>query len=154
MFGEDLKKKRKDKRMSQAYLAGKIAKLLGIELSRQGVGKWETGETFPERDKWEAIETILELPRGWVFSRIPSITGTGNFTMPMPKISGQATVSPPPEPEPSIEPSTREIHRVPIISWVRAGNWSEVADPFFFRSGSSIFRIQSSGDDGCYSEVS
>ena len=61
----------------------------------------------------------------------PSITGTGSFTMPKMKVSGRATVSPPPEPEPSIEPSTREIHRVPVISWVRAGNWSEIADPFY-----------------------
>ena len=60
----------------------------------------------------------------------PTITGTGSFTMPMPKISGQATVSPPHEPEPSVGPSTREIHRIPVISWIRAGNWCEVEDPF------------------------
>jgi len=41
-FGENLKKLRKLKKMSQEKLAEKIG------VSRQSVSKWETGETYPE----------------------------------------------------------------------------------------------------------
>ena len=41
-FGENLKKIRKNKKMSQEELAEKV------NVSRQSVSKWETGESYPE----------------------------------------------------------------------------------------------------------
>ena len=48
-FGENLKKIRKEKNMSQEQLAEKV------NVSRQSVSKWETGESYPE------MNNILEL---------------------------------------------------------------------------------------------
>ena len=48
-FGENLKTIRKDKKMSQEQLAEKV------NVSRQSVSKWETGEAYPE------MNNILEL---------------------------------------------------------------------------------------------
>ena len=48
-FGENLKRIRKDKKMSQEQLAEKV------NVSRQSVSKWETGEAYPE------MNNILEL---------------------------------------------------------------------------------------------
>lgn len=48
-FGENLKRIRKDKKMSQEELAEKV------NVSRQAVSKWETGEAYPE------MNNILEL---------------------------------------------------------------------------------------------
>ena len=48
-FGENLKKIRKEKNMSQEELAEKV------NVSRQSVSKWETGESYPE------MNNILEL---------------------------------------------------------------------------------------------
>ena len=50
-FGENLKIIRKDKKMSQEELAEKL------NVSRQSVSKWETGESYPE------MNNILELCR-------------------------------------------------------------------------------------------
>ena len=41
-FGENLKNIRKEKNMSQEQLAEKV------NVSRQSVSKWETGESYPE----------------------------------------------------------------------------------------------------------
>ena len=48
-FGENLKLIRKEKNMSQEQLAEKV------NVSRQSVSKWETGESYPE------MNNILEL---------------------------------------------------------------------------------------------
>ena len=48
-FGDNLKKIRKDKKMSQEQLAERV------NVSRQSVSKWETGEAYPE------MNNILEL---------------------------------------------------------------------------------------------
>ena len=48
-FGENLKNIRKEKNMSQEQLAEKV------NVSRQSVSKWETGESYPE------MNNILEL---------------------------------------------------------------------------------------------
>ena len=48
-FGENLKIIRKNKKMSQEELAEKV------NVSRQSVSKWETGESYPE------MNNILEL---------------------------------------------------------------------------------------------
>jgi transcriptional regulator with XRE-family HTH domain len=48
-FGDNLKKLRKTKRLSQETLAEKVG------VSRQSVSKWETGESYPE------MNNILEL---------------------------------------------------------------------------------------------
>lgn len=48
-FGDNLKKLRKSKKMSQEVLAEKV------KVSRQSVSKWETGESYPE------MNNILEL---------------------------------------------------------------------------------------------
>lgn len=37
-------------------------------LTRQAVSKWETGDAFPARDKWPALEQALNLPPGWFLS--------------------------------------------------------------------------------------
>ena len=50
-FGENLKIIRKNKKMSQEELAEKL------NVSRQSVSKWETGESYPE------MNNILELCR-------------------------------------------------------------------------------------------
>ena len=48
-FGQNLKKLRKSKKISQEELAEKV------RVSRQSVSKWETGEAYPE------MNNILEL---------------------------------------------------------------------------------------------
>lgn len=48
-FGDNLKKLRKDKKLSQEELAS------SVNVSRQSVSKWETGESYPE------MNNILEL---------------------------------------------------------------------------------------------
>ena len=48
-FGDNLKKIRKNKKMSQEELAEKV------NVSRQSVSKWETGDAYPE------MNNILEL---------------------------------------------------------------------------------------------
>ena len=48
-FGDNLKSIRKSKKMSQEDLAEKV------NVSRQSVSKWETGEAYPE------MNNILEL---------------------------------------------------------------------------------------------
>lgn len=34
------------------------------------------------------------------------------------------------EPNVTLGPPTGKVHRIPVISWVQAGDWSEVSDPF------------------------
>lgn len=70
MFGESLRKARKDSDLSLDALAQILAEELGEKLSREAVRKWEKGESSPEKEKWSAIEKVLSLPEGWVFALI------------------------------------------------------------------------------------
>ena len=45
-FGDNLKKLRKTKKLSQEDLAEKL------NVSRQSVSKWETGDAYPEMNKY------------------------------------------------------------------------------------------------------
>ena len=52
-FNEKLQKLRKEKGFSQEELADKL------EVTRQSVSKWESGQTYPEMDKLLAICKIF-----------------------------------------------------------------------------------------------
>ncbi|MEG2288822.1 MAG: helix-turn-helix transcriptional regulator [Clostridium sp.] len=54
-FGEKLQKIRKDKGLSQEQLAG----LLNV--SRQAVSKWESGQTYPELDKLITLSDLFNI---------------------------------------------------------------------------------------------
>jgi SOS-response transcriptional repressor LexA len=55
----------------------------------------------------------------------------GEMTLPKPTISGTASSTPPEPPNVApAPPNRRQLNLVPLISWVQAGGWKEVADPF------------------------
>ena len=71
MFGDELRSARKRlSGVSQETLAQAIAKVTGGALTRQSVQRWESNEVLPESEKWEAIESALALPAGWVYAEI------------------------------------------------------------------------------------
>lgn len=71
MFGDDLKKaRRRFVGLTQEKLSQAIAGATGESLTRQAVQRWEANEVLPESEKWEAIEKVLDLPVGWVYSAI------------------------------------------------------------------------------------
>lgn len=110
---------RKDKGASEARRKAVFLAALKITPSLPA----KTYESFLSLGQW-----ILDgkKPEEWK-PAVVVLRGVGTLRVGKPD---QATDSPPPEPEPSVGPSTREIHRIPVISWIRAGNWCEVEDPF------------------------
>ncbi len=91
MFGERLRKLRKEKKITQ----GDLANLLGI--SQQAVGKWETDKSFPDR------ETLMYLADYFDVS-LDSLIGR--------KDSGYMAVSP-------YAPNDENL--IPVLGSVRAG---------------------------------
>lgn len=56
MFGDNLKKARKDKRLSQEALAEKL------NVVRQTISKWEKGLSIPDGDMLIKLSQVLEVP--------------------------------------------------------------------------------------------
>lgn len=57
--------------------AGKLAKALGV--SPQTVRNWRDGDHFPNKNRWERIERVTEVPLEWIFQgdmRIRARDGT------------------------------------------------------------------------------
>ncbi|MFV0439297.1 MAG: LexA family transcriptional regulator [Desulfopila sp.] len=137
MIGKNLagaiKRRRKDLHLTQEQMASLID---GI--SRQGVQKWESG-SIPEPSKWRDIERALEVEEGWIASQLygrPVIEASGSLdaaTSPhqFEAVGSNSTAAP--ELDTNIAPApigSRAARRIPIISWVQAGAWQEVDDPF------------------------
>lgn len=90
-----------------------------------------------KRNSPSAKEKILYRTKGDVRERFlltgegPMLENEGQINLPKPIIRGQATSTPPEPPNFSSAPPDRNPPiKVPLVSWVQAGNWEFAADPF------------------------
>ena len=109
---QKIKEARKNANLTQIGLAA------ACNCSAASVSKWETGLAFPERERWETLEKVLNLPHGWFWN----LQATGNVVLPALQIRGQATYTPPANVAPAALPD--RSRRVPVVSLVRAGAWT------------------------------
>lgn len=72
-FGIKLQLLRKDKRMSQEALAQQL------DVSRQAVSKWETGEGYPEMDKLIMISNLFGVTLDYLMKDNPNADGIGSM---------------------------------------------------------------------------
>lgn len=106
------------RRIRQARLAAglsqqRVADRFGI--SRAAVAQWEAGDTNPGTAKLEGVADVLGVRIEWLaIGRGPIHTDE-----PDPRGDAQRTM-------------------VPVIDYVRAGHWSEVADPYEPGAGSEF----------------
>ena len=121
MFSQKLRETRESLKITQQFLADKIG------VTRQSVQKWESGKMLPTMGLWGKIEEALGVQRGWCISHIDtSIKDPAYIPPPMDQRNpGDRTSDSGWKPSPRREP-----RKVPVISWVQAGAWSETEDPF------------------------
>lgn len=74
-----------------------------IGRTKANVGHWETGKHSPSIDQLALVSKLTEFP--------------------LPEMGAPPTVA-------NTEPGPDIRGKVPLISWVRAGEWCEAADPF------------------------
>ena len=101
-LGGRIRAAREAARLSQQAIADHFG------LSAQAVSQWETGTTKPGADRIAALARLLHANLEWL------INGQGPQAPPGVSATGEtsATIS------------------VPVIDYVTAGSWTEVADPF------------------------
>lgn len=110
MFSIELKKRREELGITQQMLASRIE-----GCSRQAVGAWEKRGTTPKRELWALIDNALEVYPGWVAEKLSGHnveTADENDLVPV-----------------AFTP-IGSARKIPLISWVQAGEWQTVEDPF------------------------
>lgn len=129
LLGEAIRERRKVLGLTQDELAKKVG---GI--SRPGVQKWESG-TIPDSSKWNDIEKALQVSSGWLVSMMYE-NATVHVATGGAVAGGSAIVefhrTPIPEAS-NVSPAPRSRlppRDIPVISWVQAGEWQAVSDPY------------------------
>jgi len=117
MFGESFKKMRKSKGLTQDDLA----KAVGV--TRQSVQKWESDSSKPSFDKWGSIENALGVDKAWILE----ISGNDLSHAFSDIFTDYQLPNTPPNTSPHHEP--HQTIKIPLISWVQAGDWQYAADP-------------------------
>jgi SOS-response transcriptional repressor LexA len=102
-FGERLREAREAAGLTQDQVGNLFRDpKTGKPLTRNSVANWELDVNMPEANKLPVLSLALKVSVDFLF--------TG-------KTSGNTEAGP-------------VVHRVPIISWVQAGNWASVVDNF------------------------
>ncbi len=133
MFFDEFKKLRKASGFTQETFADAIG------VKRQSVQKWEANNGTPDAKRWELIEKTLGLYSGWVAEQIAFTHASGADYANLRETAPQYITNqqePPPEATMSgtigisgnMEATTGTS--VPVISWVQAGEWNDIADAF------------------------
>lgn len=91
----------------------KVAELLRI--SRSAVSQWENGETQPDIDKIKELCQIYKTSTDWLLRGIDPAKVVQNF-----------------------HESATDFAQVPLIDFVQAGQWTDIADPYALGQGSEI----------------
>jgi SOS-response transcriptional repressor LexA len=112
LFGDRLRSARKSRELSQDNLADLF------EISKDYVSKMENGVRSPSVHLKKALER-------WIANEPDAKGNMGRITSGMPGYR-----STPEQPNVSPGPTMEYARRVPVISWVQAGDWSEVYDPY------------------------
>lgn len=104
--GGRIKGLREDKGLSQEELARRVAAIKGASVSRGAIGNWERGLGLTI-DNLEALAEALDVDSHWLLTGRQKLSDEFNVT---------------------IGPDILK-ERVPVISWVQAGAFTEVTDP-------------------------
>lgn len=95
---------RKRLKLTEQQLADRVG------VSRGSVQQWEKGDTAPKRSNQAAVAEALGIS-------VAELMGIASITTPHLKLSG-------------VSPVDLVGGGVPLISWVQAGCWADVADPY------------------------
>ncbi|WP_175982570.1 LexA family protein [Caballeronia zhejiangensis] len=114
-IGERIREKRKAKGMTLQQLGD----VFGI--SRSSVAGWESGDTKPSQEK------LLELAKALDTSVDFLLQDKDQNTLLIGELKSydSAKVS-----ERNVAEPTRDVQKLPVISWVQAGHWAEIVDNF------------------------
>lgn len=95
---------RKRLKLTEQQLADRVG------VSRGSVQQWEKGDTAPKRTNQAAVAEALGIS-------VAELMGIASITTPNVRLSG-------------VSPVDLVGGGVPLISWVQAGCWADVADPY------------------------
>jgi len=112
--------------VDQAEMAEKLGVAVGT------LSRYENGKRPIPISVAQKLARLLKISITWLLTgEGPMLENEGNVSILPLKMDGTASSSPPEPPNIGPAPLDRiKPHMVPLISWVQAGGWREVSDPY------------------------